>query len=88
MQKHCNNIIIENGSFDLTPPPGKELSQETLLAIALRHRWIISSATILFLVVVLFYLSKAMPIYTGTARLYVEQTGPKIISEYEGVMTV
>ena len=30
---------------------------------------------------------KATPIYTSTARLYVEQSGPKIITEYEGVMT-
>jgi succinoglycan biosynthesis transport protein ExoP len=82
-----NNQAIENGNINLTPPPGKELSQESFLAIALRHRWIILSTTLLFLIVGLLYLLKATPIYTSTARLYVEQTGPKIISEYEGVMT-
>jgi len=34
------------------------------------------------------YISKATPIYTSTSRIYVEQSGPKIISEMEeGVMT-
>lgn len=87
MDKYDKNQTIENGSLNLTPPPGKELSQESFLAIALRHRWVILSTTILFLVVGLFYLLKATPIYTSTVRLYVEQTGPKIISEYEGGMT-
>lgn len=87
MDKYDKNQTIENGSLNLTPPPGKELSQKSFLVIALRHRWVILSTTILFLVVGLFYLLKATPIYTSTARLYVEQTGPKIISEYEGVMT-
>ena len=87
MDKYDKNQTIENGSMNLTPPPGKELSQESFLAIALRHRWIILLTTVLFLVVGFLYLFKATPIYTSTTRLYVEQTGPKIISEYKGVMT-
>jgi Mrp family chromosome partitioning ATPase/uncharacterized protein involved in exopolysaccharide biosynthesis len=33
------------------------------------------------------YCLLAPPIYTGTAKIYVEQVGPKILSEHEGVMT-
>jgi len=82
-----NHNSIENTDINMTPPPSKELSQEDLLVIALRHRWIILSTTVLFLTVALFYLVKATPVYTSTARLYVEQSGPKIISEHEGFLT-
>ncbi len=63
------------------------LPHESLLEVFLRHRWAILLTTIIFLVIAFFYLLKATPIYTSTARVYVEQSGPKIISEYEGFMT-
>ncbi|MCD4831499.1 MAG: polysaccharide biosynthesis tyrosine autokinase [Anaerohalosphaeraceae bacterium] len=43
--------------------------------------------TILFIAGAVLYIAKSTPIYTSTARLYVERSGPKIIGEYEGVMT-
>jgi len=64
-----------------------ELSIEGLLQIALRQRWVILGSTILALVFAFLYILKATPIYRSTSRVYVEQTGPKIINEYEGVMT-
>lgn len=82
-----DNNTIENGNSNLTVFQGDDLSQEGLLQVVLRHRWTILSTTILFLFVTFFYLSKVTPIYTSTSKLYVEQTGPKIINEYEGVMT-
>jgi capsular exopolysaccharide synthesis family protein len=60
---------------------------ESLLQVVLRHRWIILISTLLFVVGAFLYLAKATPIYTSSSRVYVEQTGPKIINEYEGVMT-
>jgi capsular exopolysaccharide synthesis family protein len=84
-RKMDNNL--ENGISNPSLPQSDSLPQDTLLQIAFRNRWIILSNTILFLVAGLLYLSKATPIYTSTSRLYVEQTGPKIINEYEGVMT-
>jgi capsular exopolysaccharide synthesis family protein len=83
--KMDNNI--ENGSSNPSLPQSDSLPQDALLQIAFRNRWIILSSTIFFLAVGLLYLSKATPIYTSTSRIYVEQTGPKIINEYEGVMT-
>jgi len=81
------NSVSEYGSSNLTQPQESELSVEGLLQIALRQQWVILGTAILTLVVAFIYILKATPIYTSTSRLYVEQTGPKIINEYEGVMT-
>jgi len=35
MNKYDNNSTTENGNLNLTPPPGKELSPESFLEIAL-----------------------------------------------------
>ena len=91
LKEHMDNSKLENGVSNLAFPPGDALPQEdmlqTALHIVLRHRWTILVATILSLVVTFLYLLKATPIYTSSSRVYVEQSGPKIISEYEGVMT-
>lgn len=78
---------METGNLNLPAPSYNGLSQEGLLEIAIRHRWVILSTVMLFLIGMFLYLWKATPIYTSTSRLYVEQTGPKIINEYEGLMT-
>jgi len=66
------------------PTEGKGKTFATVLR---RRKWSILVITVLFAAAAIFYISKAVPTYTSTARLYVEQTGPKIITEYEGVMT-
>jgi uncharacterized protein involved in exopolysaccharide biosynthesis len=82
-----NNKTVENAGSNPTLPYDDDLLQENMLHTAFRHRWIILSTTILFLVVAFLYLLKVTPIYTSSSRVYVEQSGPKIINEYEGVMT-
>ncbi|HIJ53338.1 MAG TPA: hypothetical protein HPP66_09315 [Planctomycetes bacterium] len=82
-----NNNTVENADVAPSSPQGNDLPQEGLLQVALRQRWIILITVISFLAAAFLYLLKATPIYTSTSRLYVEQSGPKIISEYEGVMT-
>jgi len=82
-----DNSKLENGVSNLAFPQGDALPQEGFLQIFLHHRWTILVATILSLVVTFLYLLKATPIYKSSSRVYVEQSGPKIISEYEGVMT-
>jgi capsular exopolysaccharide synthesis family protein len=76
-----------NGSSNIVLPQGEGLPQDALLKVVFRNRWIILSSILLFSVAGLLYISKATPIFKSTSRLYVEQTGPKIINEYEGVMT-
>jgi len=82
-----DNSATEHVGSNLVPPQESELSIEGLLQIALRQRWVILGTTILVLVAAFLYILKATPIFTSTSRLYVEQSGPKIINEYEGVMT-
>ena len=82
-----NNRKLENGGSNPTFRQGGALPQEGFFQIVVRHRWTILVTTILCLVVTFLFLLKATPIYTSTSRLYVEQSGPKIMSEYEGVMT-
>lgn len=86
-EKYENDQTTKNKNPNLTPPLGKELSQEEFLMIALHPRWVILLCTLLFLIAGFLYLSTATPIFTSSARLYAEQSGPKIISEYKGVMT-
>jgi capsular exopolysaccharide synthesis family protein len=82
-----NNNSIDNGSPNLAVVQAADLPQDNLLQIAVRHRWTIFSTMVFFLTAGFIYVMKATPIYMSTSRLYVEQTGPKIITEYEGVMT-
>ena len=81
------NDSIENGAVKPLLQQAEGTTQENLLQTALRHRWTILCTTILSLVAAFVYILQATPIYTSASRLYVEQTGPKIINESEGVMT-
>ena len=77
----------ENGGSSLALPQGDILLQEGFLQILLRHRWTILITTLLCLLAAFLYILKATPIFLSTSRIYVEQSGPKIMNEYEGVMT-
>jgi capsular exopolysaccharide synthesis family protein len=86
-----NHNKLENGGSNLTIPQSDGAVQEDLLQATLqmvwRRRWTILVITALSLTAAFLYLLKAIPIYTSTSRLYVEQSGPKIMNEYEGIMT-
>ncbi len=87
-----DNETFGNRSTNLIPEKGDNRPQDSfsllpIVLIVLRHRWTILLTTIVFLVVAFVYIVKATPIFTSASRLYVEQSGPKIINEYEGVMT-
>lgn len=82
---------LENGGsnplcLQKTEAAQGELLQGTIQMVW-RRRWTILVVTILFLTAVFLYLMKAVPIYTSSSRLYVEQSGPRIMNEYEGIMT-
>jgi len=69
-------------------PPTVGVVPEGLVQIIWRGRWIVLLITLVALAATSTYLFKATPVYTSTSRIYVEQTGPRIISETEeGVMT-
>jgi succinoglycan biosynthesis transport protein ExoP len=60
---------------------------EDLVQIIWRSRWIVLLTIAVALGAGLTYITLATPIYTSTARIYVQQSGPKILTEAEGVMT-
>lgn len=61
---------------------------ESLISGLWRSRWTLLISIIISLLAAIVYITKATPIYSSTSRIYVEQSGPKIITEMEeGVMT-
>jgi len=78
---------VEQENMEQRNIANSDIQNESLLEIMLRQRWTIIIMVGFFLAVAIIYLIKAVPIYTSSSSLYVEQTGPKLISEYEGVMT-
>jgi succinoglycan biosynthesis transport protein ExoP len=88
LNQYTNNRPIEEdvGRVEIAPPV--RVMPESLIQIVWHSRWIVLLALIVVLVAAFTYIFKATPIYTSTSRIYVEQTGPKIITEIEqGVMT-
>jgi len=80
------NMAADFGSNNGALSSGGIMS-ENLIQIVWRNRWIILLTTIGALAIAFIYVLKATPIYTSTSRIYVEQSGPKILTEVEGVMT-
>ena len=74
-------------SLNRRMPPTGGLMPKSLIQIIWRHGWIVLSVTVLVLGATFVYIAKATPIYRSTSRIYVEQRGPKILTEAEGVMT-
>jgi capsular exopolysaccharide synthesis family protein len=60
---------------------------EDLIQVIWRSRWIVLLIMAVALGIGLTYITVATPIYTSTSRIYVQQSGPKILTEAEGVMT-
>lgn len=50
-------------------------------------RWIVVLAVALSLAGGIVYFSRQTPIYVGASRIYVEKTGPRLMSESQGIMT-
>lgn len=73
-----------------SPPGGPgtaTVMSASLFEIALRRRWAIAAVTVAALAAAFLYVMKATPIFTSTSRLYVEQVGPQIMNEREGIVT-
>ena len=68
-------------------PRQVEVPQDELLAVIWRRRLIVLLCTLAVVAAGFIYLRQAVPVFTSTSRVYVEQQGPKIVTEYEGLMT-
>ena len=88
INQNGNPKTVEENSLNLNAVLAVEMMSENAFQIMWRNRWIILLATIGALALGFIYVTKATPIYTSTSRIYVEQSGPRIITEMEeGVMT-
>ena len=87
INQHKNNRTVEQNGSCVEMPPGAGLMSEGLVQIIWRSRWLVLLVTVAALGAAFVYVAKATPIYTSTSRIYVEQSGPKILTESEGVMT-
>ena len=93
MRKNIVNPSFPDGPMEpsaptVDPQATQSLEFDSLLLVMWRNYQIIIGGTILAVVVGFLYLAKAVPIFVSTARIYVEQSGPKIMGELEeGVMT-
>jgi len=61
---------------------------EGMAKVIWRNRWIVLLSTSVALAATYVYVGRMPPTYTSTARLYVEQSGPRVFTKTEeGVMT-
>lgn len=84
MQPRPQNMMSPGGSGEFVVAADM---LKFVLRIAWRRRWLILVPVLAALLAGAIYLKFAPPVYASTARLFVEQAGPKLITEQEGVMT-
>ena len=82
-----NYRMVEQNDSHVEMPPAVGIVPESLVQIVWRSRWIVLLATVVSLAAAFAYLAKTTPIFTSTSRVYVEQSGPKILIKAEGIMT-
>jgi len=87
INQHENNRTVEPNYSHVEMPPGAGLMSDSLMQIIWRSRWVVLLTTVAALGAAFVYITKATPVYTSTSRIYVEQSGPKILTEAEGIMT-
>ena len=87
MKPHKSHEASEGRQWPMEAAVGSADPQDGLWHAIRRRRRIVLSLVSICLALATIYLKQAVPMYTSTSRLYVEQTGPKIISDSEGVMT-
>lgn len=81
------SVVAGTYSGPHTSPPHLPIGDSPLI-VMWRGRWLVLLATVAALAGAFVYLDKVTPLYTSTSRLYVEQSGPRILTETErGVMT-
>lgn len=84
-----NHTMAERDESYVETLPRAGIMPESLIQVIWQGRWIVLLATVAALAAGFIYLEKTTPIYTSTSRIYVEKSGPKIISDTEagGIMT-
>ncbi|MHC4351232.1 MAG: GumC family protein [Planctomycetota bacterium] len=82
-----DDAVVESNSRQHTP---RAIWSEpkSILAVTWRSRWIVLLITSVAIGAAFLYISKTTPVYTSTSRIYVQQSGPRVLTgTEEGVMT-
>ncbi len=74
-----------NISLNATTPVG--VLRDNILGLLWRNRWSSLLCVVVSLLLGMAYITLSTPQYTSTSSLYVEQSGPRVLGESEGVMT-
>ncbi len=85
INQYENYSMGGEGESRVEMPPAIQMVPHSLLQIIWRHRWVVLLVTVIALAAGFLYICKSPPLFTSTAKIYVEQTGPRIIIEAEGV---
>ena len=67
--------------------PTADVVRGNLVQVLWRSRWLTLAVLIASVSAGFVYVSRIVPVYTSTSRIYVEPSGPRILTEAEGVMT-
>ena len=87
MESRDQQVKWQGGDRQSGAATEAQAPQEGLWQTIWRRRWMVLLTIVVCVEAGALYLTYATPIHTSTSRLYVEQTGPKIITDSEGVMT-
>lgn len=71
------------GNADSNLPALAGIVPDNLVQVIARNRWLMATIISLTIAAGLIYVSTATPLYTSTSTIYVEQTGPKILSDVD-----
>jgi len=87
ISKVVNNEIVgqDVAHAQVSPPVG--LARKNFAQIMWRNRWIVLATMVASMLAAFIYINNTVPIYSSTSKIYVEPSGPKILTEAEGVMT-
>lgn len=86
MTRLTGNGEIEEASSVTQGAGMSEPRRPRLLQVIWHRRWILLLVTVASLGGGVAYLTQATPIFRSALRLYVEQRGPRILSDERGVM--
>lgn len=86
ISKAQTRLLGSSAAVPLNVSHGDGASRYTPLQVAWRRRWTVLLTVVLSLAAGLVYVLKATPIFTSTSRIYVEQTGPRILGDGDGMV--
>jgi capsular exopolysaccharide synthesis family protein len=83
MQKNKQALTLYEPRTLAVPPAPEPVSHDAMVQIIWRQRRVVMVALAASLLIGALYLVTAKRLYTGESRLYVEQSGPKLIKDGE-----